>query len=202
MTRYLHLVCTEDPGYGWTLTSPQVPGLIYGRPTLEAFLAGLDDVLAFAEAPDLPRRMHYQVRRAMPNDVDVMFRLDQLDLDRRADLAARLESMMRADPEVLAANTALRRRSSTGEVIAIMTLATDSIGWLEDQVAAADGDVAFHLDVGGLLIWSSHLSHGPRADGTVTIEDLGLTVDDTVEDLYEVLEHSELTKGALDLVFA
>jgi hypothetical protein len=85
----LHLVVFDEGSYGMSMSSPNLPGLIYGRADSDQFWADLDDVLEFAEAPPLPRVLHLVRRYETPEGREylVAVELDDALAEREATAA-------------------------------------------------------------------------------------------------------------------
>lgn len=183
----LHLVATNEREYGWSLTSPQLPGFVYGRPNREEFDADLEEALEFAGAPDCPRVLHEVERVRTPEDVDLLIRIarDRHVLERRRTakllLGALQDPQQRTGPDGLTSGP----RLPTGEILFVIALPSDRLGWVYDQLGDRDTIVRVAASASGGLLWVSRvaLSELDLLEDAITLEQLGLSNDSTVGEL-------------------
>ncbi len=55
MAEHLHLVAVDESDFGYSLTSPQIPGLAFGAESGDKLLTELPGVLALQTLPRCPR---------------------------------------------------------------------------------------------------------------------------------------------------
>ena len=129
----IHLIVRPVDG-GYYVTSPQAPGLAYGRPTMEELRADLDDVLAFALDRAGPfsveehQEAHYDIgarelviRLALDDHIDE--RQEALDRIVRALTLPELADALVAGPTNL-----------VGENLYICVVPSDTLGWVGQQL--------------------------------------------------------------------
>ena len=179
----LHLIATNEDGHGWSLVSPQVPGLIYGRPTWEQLRKGMQDVLAFAAAPPLPWQIHQQIRGTSLEGVEYQIRVAEDDQDaERKTVGDRLQGALQ-DSQGRAGLLAPSKWSHSDDVLFIVVLGTDRLGWVFDQVDVRDGKANLIGSEDSVLIWNTIVSIGDTLPDMATLDEVGLTLDSTVADM-------------------
>ncbi len=194
MSGMLHLLeVNEDEPYGWTITSPQLPGFVFGRSTRAEVDNELDDALEFAGAPEVPRAVHVLRRFETPEGDEFMISVaNDADKDARAEVARRLTGVMSDEPQRLDLLSKVPRLP-TGEALFVAVVPTDRLGWVWEQLDERDGTATIVAAVGdeGGMIWSNSTGFATRSDDfedPVTMEELGLTEDSLVGDLVTALE--------------
>lgn len=186
-SRHLHLVVTDDGPHGYSLSSPQVPELVYGRNDLEAFRRSVTDVLAFAEAPDLPRREHRQVRRYDQHGREIIVRMAVDDRqDERKRLAKRVLGLLLESSEQADSLLCSNFETAFGAHLVIITLPGDRLEEVFEQLDPRDGTamITDFVDDSGFevrAISRSEINHDP---GMRTLDEVGLSLSNTVGDLF------------------
>lgn len=151
--RTIHLV-TRLTGQGGYATSPQAPGLTYGRPTLWDLRAGLDEVLAFHFNRPGPFPVVEHQERA--HEVAGRELVTRLALDGRR--AARREVYDRliralAAPEqarlVVEAPT-----NAAGEIVYVCAVPSDTVRWLADQLDVRGDAIVVATAIADALVFT------------------------------------------------
>lgn len=129
----IHLIVRPVDG-GYYVTSPQVPGLAYGRPTMEELRADLNDVLAFAL--DRPGPFSLEEHPELHYDVggrELVIRLtvdDHLPERQEAlDRIVRALSLPEQADALVSGPTNL-----VGERLYICVVPSDTLGWVGEQL--------------------------------------------------------------------
>lgn len=133
MSENIHVIVRMS-GDGVYATSPQAPGLAYGRPTLEELRAGLQDVLAFHFSRPGPfevtehHERHYEVAGR-----ELVTRL--ADDEHRAARQQAYERLGRALslPEQ-ASRLASAVTNKVDEAVYVCAVPSDTLGWLAEQL--------------------------------------------------------------------
>lgn len=188
-SKSLHLVATNEDGFGWSLTSPQVPGLTYGRRDLDQFQNGMRDVLDFADAPDLPWALHQEIRGVSPEGVEYRIRAaqDNYAPERRV-VGDRVRSVVLTDPDLRPSLLASTKHSGVGDVLFITVVPDDRLGWVFDQLDARDGRASVVGSEDDQLIWTTTVSNGEHGDDMASLAEIGLSLDSTVGDMRLAIE--------------
>ncbi|GHP18848.1 hypothetical protein RN2511_035840 [Rhodococcus sp. NKCM2511] len=200
MSTDLHIVYSESgEDYGWTLESPQIPGLIGGRSSSSELLRDTDEIIRFAAPGESWEKtfLHEQHSVEDPDGNEYLIRWlvavdgDLEDEDRaegRQQVAGRLNAAAQAGfPE---SERAAQPVLPTSERLLIAVLADDTLGFVEDQLG--DG-CAVLSQYGGQDVLIS-IPFGTSGLGTSTgkfsLEELGLTRQSTFAEMYDsVLTH-------------
>lgn len=129
----IHLIVRAVDG-GFYLTSPQVPGLAYGRPTVEELYADLFDVLAFT----LDRSGPFTIEEHWETHYDIGGRELVIRLASDEHAGARREALDRivramSLPEQADALVA-GPTNLVGEKLYICVVPTDVLGWIGQQL--------------------------------------------------------------------
>lgn len=177
----LHLVYNDEGKYGWSLTCPQLPGLIYGRADYDAFEAGIPEVLEAFDAPALPHQLHFAARN-LGTTTGIGYRIRvAMGSPLRYRVASQLVGAINV-PEQEPALLSRAAANPTGEAEFIIALGTDRLGWIYDQILPTDGVVALIGYIDNGHIWNDFVSKNSDNPGMVDLEMLGLTMDNTVDD--------------------
>lgn len=136
MSEPIHLIVriSDDGVYA---TSPQAPGMVYGRPSLAELRAGLQDVLAFhfdAPGPFEVIEHHERHYEVAGRELVTRLAVDE-DRDERQAVYERLERAVRVPGQADALVSAATNR--VGEVVFVCAVPADTLGWLAAQL---DGD--------------------------------------------------------------
>lgn len=147
----LHLIYTDYPGYGWSLRSPQIPGLAAGRGTVSDLLRDTDSILRFAgfkidlrepwvhiheeHAVEAPDGTEYLIRWMASGPEDLA--------DARADAASRLQGAV-VHGLFDESERARQPMLSTGERLLIGVTGADTIALFEDQLGSAAASLSQH----------------------------------------------------------
>jgi len=129
----LHLIVRlSDDGKAYA-TSPQAPGLAYGRPSLRELRADLDDVLAFYFGHPGPFTVVEHLERHYDlagGELVIRVAVDSHSADREsvADRIRQAASVPEQAKSMVSAANAL------GEAVYVCAVPTDTLGWLEGQL--------------------------------------------------------------------
>jgi predicted RNase H-like HicB family nuclease len=129
----IHLI-VRDTGEGFYATSPQAPGLAFGRPTLAELRAELQDVLAFHFNRPGPFQVleHLERQYAVEGREMVTRIADDQRLDQRQEVAARLGRALTVPGQARSLLEGPTNR--VGEVVYLCAVPSDRIGWLAGQL--------------------------------------------------------------------
>jgi hypothetical protein len=136
----IHLI-VRDTGEGPFATSPQAPGLVYGRATLAELRADLQEVLAFHFNRPGPFRVHEHLERHQEvHNGELVTRVaNDQHLDERQAVAARLWHALTVPGQAQSLLEGPANR--VGEVVYACAVPSDTIGWLAGQLEP-HGDAA------------------------------------------------------------
>ncbi len=129
----IHLL-VRDTGEGFYATSPQAPGLVYGRATLTELRTDLDDVLAFHfDRPGPFRVLEHHERQYQFDDGELVTRI-AVDEHRneRQEVYARLGRALTVPDQLRSLLEGPVNR--VGEVVYVCAVPTDTVGWLVAQL--------------------------------------------------------------------
>ena len=155
----LHLVVRRLDGTCYA-TSPQAPGLAYGRSTLTELRAGLDEVLAFHFGRPGPFRvLEHEERRYEVRGRELVIRLAR-DAHRaeRQEVAERLQRALAVPgpAEVLIGGPANR----VGEVLYLCVVPSDPLSWMVAQLDPRGEAATLAVAVGDALLLTFRVSTG------------------------------------------
>ncbi len=134
MDQLINLIIRFSPNGDVYATSPQAPGLLYGRPSLKELRADLEEVLAFHfERPgpfDVLEHHEYQYNVA-GHELVIRIAIDDHYSERAAvrDRIGEVISVPEQAKSVVSAVT-----NSAGEAIYVCSVPTDTFGWLLAQL--------------------------------------------------------------------
>lgn len=183
MASRVHLVVVDEGDYGWSATSPQIPGFVYGRPTREEFQADLPGALAFAGASDATLVIHDVRRFAAPDGQEYLIRVAEDEhRGERTQVAWLLSAMLAKERhhDLLDAPTTI-----TGEVQFICVVESDRVSWLLEQLDQRRDAATIVAGHSSELIWATWVAHGvTEVEGsTGSLAELEVSLDSTVSDL-------------------
>lgn len=175
-----HLLVTKDES-GFFGESPQVPGLVMGRPTETEFRAVYRQVLT--EVGVTGNVLVHLQARAMLGDREFLIRCaDDGQRSIRAETAARVERCL-TDPEQ-AESMLSTAPAVTGEVVFVAALPADSLGFFMDQLYDHDDALVIAASVAdhGLFTMTLGSAHSDT-EGWETLAGSGWTRETTVSEL-------------------
>lgn len=187
----LHLVYTNyGDDFGWGLSSPQIPELAGGRNTLDELVAATGDILAVAGIDDGRHMwMHEQHLYVDPTGDEYLLRFAHMDGD-EAGNAARVrcaELVLSAVEDGFADDKKARQpKLVTTERLIVAALESDTLGWCLDQLDEGAGAV-FAQQIADDATQSVALGTGIPGDVTWEMEELGLTRDSTVSEMFDAV---------------
>jgi hypothetical protein len=178
-----HLIVTVEADGGLSAESPQLPGLVMGRPTETEFLRDYRKILKELGAR-MPIYGHRQWRHETYEGVEYIVRLSEDNKDLRISLSQRLSAVLGSEQR----HDVVRRSVATvtGEILFICALPLDRIGFITEQLDLAAGDAAVLVaPVAEDGVWTTELIVGPNLAGKDwhSLSELGLTQDSTVSEL-------------------
>lgn len=186
----LHLVYTSyGDDFGWSISSPQIPGFIGGRNTITELIRDTDSILEFAKAgPYRHLWQHEQIAAEDPDGNEYLIRwlaeedgpeYSQDDPMSRLSTAGRLFSSVRDGySEYLLGRQPVL---VTGERLLIAVMGDDTIGFVFDQLEENQGAViAQHRGEDAVYSVPIGIPRDP-AGWSWDLHDLGLTRDADVE---------------------
>ena len=155
----IHLII-RITGDGVYATSPQAPGLAYGRPTLAELRADLDDVLSFhfdRPGPFLVLEHHERHYEIPDGELVIRIALDE-HRDERQEVHTRIGRVL-AIPEQ-AQYLLAGPPNAVGEVVYTCALPTDTISWLVDQLDPRGDALVAAVAIADQFVLTLPLSHG------------------------------------------
>lgn len=187
MADRLHLLVVHEGDYGWSLTSPQLPGFVYGRQTQQEFQADLPNALAFANAPNIPWVFHVVRRFSTPDGDEYTIRVAQDNFaDERSRTAWRLHAVMGTEERKGLMDGP---RTALGERAFVCTVPTDTLEWVAQQLDPRGDALEMVVAVDDDMIAGSPLSVSfvPAGDTLGSLADLGLPLSATVQDYFQTV---------------
>ncbi|MGC5027402.1 hypothetical protein ACLQ3K_21860 [Tsukamurella sp. DT100] len=193
----LHLVFTNYEGFGWSIHSPQLPGLAAGRTTSTDIVNDTPEILRFAGAstddvgaPNV--YVHEEHARTDPYGNEYLIRMygppngDASDREHLAGLAAgAVDDGIWTDAE-----RAKQPLLSTEERLIIVALPTDTLGWIRDQMDSDDSAtlIVAAPGVGANAVWNVPYSvPGFESNLGRDLVELGLSDTSTVDEMLRAL---------------
>lgn len=163
MSEQIHLIIRLSDDGSAHATSPQAPGLVYGRPSLKALRAGLEDVLSFhfeRPGPFDVTEHHERHHDIADGELVIRVAMDERTKERQ-EVYQRIMSVLTVPGQ--AESLASGVTNLVGEVVYVCAIPTDTLGWLADQLSCP-GDALF----AAVMIADNHLLTLPFAedDGT------------------------------------
>lgn len=178
------IIVSPDEGEAWSLYSPQVPGFTGGADSIEELHAETPGMLRLAGV-ELPVRVRWHIEHFYTEgDTDYIIRVAQDERsDARQHTAARLKNLM-AYPSLERAAMLEGPRTSTGEVLIICVVASDTIHDIAEQLHPA-GDVAvLAYSVAEDFVSSTRVANSRELlENARFLDELGLPEDLTVGEL-------------------
>lgn len=177
----IHLVI-RITGDGVYATSPQAPGLAYGRPTLAELRADLDDVLSFHfDRPGpFPVLEHHERHYEIPGgELVTRLALDE-HRDERQEVHTRIGRVL-AIPEQ-ARHLLAGPPNAVGETVYACAVPADTIAWLVDQLDPRGDALVAAMAIADQFVLTlplSYRNHRPEIAG-VSLDEHGHGPDTTV----------------------
>ncbi|MGK5742905.1 hypothetical protein [Micromonospora sp. URMC 103] len=180
------LIFSDEGEFGWTVRSPQVPGLIAARDTLKELSADLPGLLEFAgvDLSAVERRPHIEKVISVPEgDLVVRIAGDKHRQEREATANRIVAALAVQDqrPGLLSVP-----RTLSGEVLYVCVVPSDTVRWLTDQFGPSGDAAAVAMNVAEEMIWATHFVAGPPADATddaLSLADLGFSMETTMGEM-------------------
>jgi len=179
--RVIHVILSEHPGYGWSVESPQLPGLVGGRESLVELEADLIDLLQFGGAPEEYRLVRHWQRHFADEDGQwaVRWVVDR-HANERAATAQRLLHCMTVPKQKQDLLTNVH--TPYDELLFVSMLPADKLALLFDQMDPRGDAVTVVLPLSDVGVWSMQFAYetaGFPVDWS-SIKDYGLNPDTTV----------------------
>lgn len=177
-----HLIVTRDE-HGFFAESPQVPGLVLGRPTetefREAYRGVLKDVGVRGHVV-----VHLQTRGTTADGREFIIRCadDGAEARRsRYETAGRIERCLSSEQDGDMLDT---QTTATGEVVFAAALPTDTLGFFMDQLYDQDDALVISASVADNALFTMTFASGRRdGESWETLEQYGWTRDTIVSEL-------------------
>lgn len=187
MADRIHAIVAEHPGYGWSITSPQLPELVGGRTTRIELDANLREIVRFGGAGgDIKVIVHEQAHYVTEDGDDYAIRLarDSRYLDRLDTLRILLEALER-QPDFAADYF----RSEYDPVFVVMTF-EETVGDLLEQMDDRGDFVVCALPVVGSGVATTAFVAGDQNAGK-GLSDFGLSAESPVSELLTKLKSTD-----------
>ncbi|MFF9274705.1 hypothetical protein [Streptomyces griseosporeus] len=162
MTDTLIHLLVRQAGDGLYATSPQLPGFMYGRETLASLRADLQDALLFHTGTHGPFRVlehherHYEIA-----DGEIVTRLANDDLSKERQVVyERLGQAIRNPAQ--AYSIAHGISNPVGEVVYVCALASDTLGWLTEQLSEPEDAFYAAVSIGDHMLMTLPFAQGER----------------------------------------
>jgi len=134
MTEQIHMIMRLSGDGSVYATSPQVPGLVYGRPSLAEWRSDLDNVLSFYFERPGPfdviehHERHYDVEG---RELVTRLALDK-HRDQRQDVYERIGQVLRVPGQAESLVSAVT--NTVGEIVYVCAVPSDTLAWLAAQL--------------------------------------------------------------------
>lgn len=185
MADLYNLLVTDDEDEGIVMTSPQIPGLIFGRPTRQEFLREYRDAIRWAGVKSGKLIGHWQKRGLTPNGDEYVIRWQTGENFKEAD---RLEVANTLNRNLASGQSAILgmldelEPTATGEYQFVVCLSEDTVGWLVDQLRP-DGDVVIAaMGVAGVMVAMTQIATGEDI-GWPSLDELGYSRETTMGEM-------------------
>ncbi|GII81122.1 hypothetical protein Sru01_61040 [Sphaerisporangium rufum] len=191
MREMIHLIVRPSlDGAEFYATSPQAPGLLYGRPDLDRLRADLPETLGFYfdhPGPFQVQEHHEHHHELRGGELVVRTALDKHLAARRATGDALSAAAKDADQaDALPAAPA----GKTGEVVYICGVLSDTVGWVANQLDPRGDAATVAVSVADLMIVTVPFVHDPATvhGGVVRIAARPYARDTRLADLVRALK--------------
>jgi len=194
----LHLVFTDYEQFGFSLSSPQIPGLAAGRDSVGELLSALPRILEFAGAAEGFERtwLHEQKVAAAPDGTEYLVRFCTERSDDRHEAVGRILGGI--DGGLVSRNIGRQPKLVTTERLIIATIDDDGLGWCFDQLWPGEG-ATLQGHAGDEFMYSVPISDGKLPGTTWELADLGLTRSSTVLELHHALLAKEVAQMSVSI---
>ena len=180
----IHLI-VRDTGEGFYATSPQAPGLAYGRATLAELRTDLDDVLAFHFNRPGPfhvlehHERHYEIEGG---ELVTRIAVDE-HRDERQEVYARLGRVLTVPGQARSLLEGPANR--VGEVVYVCAVPSDTIGWVAAQLDPRGEAVTVAVAIADPFVFTVPIVSGDDATQVagVSIGERGYTLETTLGEL-------------------
>jgi hypothetical protein len=134
MSEPIHLIVRVSADGSAYATSPQAPGLMYGRPSLTDLRSGLQDVLAFHFDRPGPFDVIEHLERGFEvAGRELVTRIAQDEhLDQREAVFERIRRALAVPGQVVALVSTVT--NAVGEAVYVCAVPSDTLGWLSAQL--------------------------------------------------------------------
>ena len=152
MSEQIHLIIRLSADGSVYATSPQAPGLAYGRPSLAELRSGLEDVLSFHFGRPGPfnviehHERHYDIA-----DRELVTRLAMDEhRDQRQKVYERIGQVLRVPGQAESLASTVTNR--VGETVYVCAVPSDTLGWLAAQLAGPGDALVVALTIADLFL--------------------------------------------------
>lgn len=186
MPDLIHAIATDESPHGFSVTSPQLPGLVYGRPTQQELEADYQSALRYAGVSEGKVQGHFQRRGVTVGGHEYQVRWAQDE-----HIQARIEGVHRvlvalgngADGDEMAAEQVA---DAAGVVTFVSCLASDTLGWLADQLDPRGDSLTAAVAVAEQFVYCVNIATGAvDAEGLPSLAELGWEYDMTFGELVQ-----------------
>lgn len=178
-----HVFVTNEREHGYSMDSPQVPGLVFGRNTETEFRADYQKVL-YEVGVRGSVVGHTQLRIEAFDGSECLIRFMEGDTEaERRTIAVQVERLVKSAERCSEFLDDLEQ-SPTGEYVFVACLATDTVGWLIDQLNPRGDVLTAVIGVAEVMLAATQIASGVTVDWP-PIEDLGWTRAMTIQDLLQ-----------------
>ncbi|GAA2445249.1 hypothetical protein [Streptomyces glaucus] len=167
----IHLIVRKTDS-GLYVTSPQAPGFMFGRETLKAVRADLQDALSFHfDEPGPFRVLEHHERHYEIADGELVTRIaNDKFLDERQFVYERLGEVLRDESQAI--SLAHGVANSVGESVYVCALPQDTVGWLVDQLDERGDAFSAAILVADQMLLTLPFAYGEnreRIEGSFTL---------------------------------
>ncbi len=160
----VHIIETQDEPYGWYAESPQIPGFIMARDTLDQ-LVSQASVVVRELVTERPLRVisHRQGRLALKGLPDVLIRsqYDPQTVDARQSAMRAVEMGLHAgDMDDFLEDLT---RDVLGDVVVVVALPSDTVGSISRQIDPSQRAVVLVMESGPEHLWVTEFGTGERS---------------------------------------
>ncbi len=174
-----HIIVTAEGDYGWSMQSPQLPGFVFARPTRTEFLADYQKALRI-EGVAGEVVSHHQQRFVSPEGAEYLIRVaDGIDNAERLPIMHQLVAVMGTDQR-FSSLAEDRARLRTGEVLFVCVLASDTIGWLMEQMDPRGDVLNAALGVAEVMVLTTQFARGETRPDWGSLDEMGWSLDTTM----------------------
>ena len=178
-----HVFVTNEREHGYSMDSPQVPGLVFGRNTETEFRAEYQQVLHDVGVRGrVTGHTQLRIQAFDGSECLIRFMQGETEAERKA-VAVHVERLVKS-AERCSEFLGDLMPSPTGEYVFVACLATDTLGWLIDQLNPRGDVLTAVVGVADVMLAATQLASGITVDWP-PIYELGWTREMTLQDLLQ-----------------